>query len=229
MTNLSPGIHKGIPSQQYHADDLGDLPTLSASVANTLIEQSPAHARIKHPRLNPDFEPENKAVFDLGSAAHNVVLRQDSWREEIEVIDASDWRKKDAREARDKAHEDGRIPLLAEQYESVNAMVSALEANRYTNRVFTDGTPEVTLIWQDEKTGVMCRCRPDWMPNHVNHPWPDYKTTTDIRPEIWDRRFCMDHGGLLRAAFYEAGINACCDVDKPQLYYVVQEVSPPRS
>lgn len=231
MTDLSPGVHKSIPSARYHADDLCNEPTLSASVARTLIEQSPAHARVKHPRLNEKFEAETKDHFDLGGAAHGVVLRQDNWREEVEVVDADSWRTKAAKKARAKAYDEGRIPLLKDHYERVNEMVGALEANDYTAKAFTQGTPEVTLIWRDEETGVLCRCRPDWMPDDPKDPWPDYKTTTDCRSEVWDRRFCMDHGGLLRAAFYEAGIKATCGVNNTyvQQYYVVQEVAPPYS
>lgn len=241
----APGVYS-IPSDAYHADPCAD-PSLSASIAWELINRSSLHAWTKHPRLNPDFEPEHKDQFDLGSAAHNMVLQQDFWREEIKVIDKAaanvfakkkleqdpqDWKTVAARAARDDARSKNLYPLLVDQYERLNAMVSALESHWSASKAFRHGKPEQTLIWQDKETGAWLRCRPDWMPlaSEPRHGsmWPDYKTTTDARPQVWDRRFLMDHGGLLRAAFYEAGIRAVCGVKPtPTLYYVVQETSPP--
>lgn len=223
---MKPGIYD-ISSEMYHADQLlCEVPSLSASIASVIVNRSPAHAREKHPRLNPDFEPEQKDVFDLGSAAHNMVLRQDCWREEIEVVNASDWRTKAAKEARNEARAAGRHPVLADQFVALNKMVGVLEGHPHAGKAFTNGKPEQTLIWQDEETGAMCRCRPDWTPDDFK-VWPDYKTTADARPDVWDRRFIMDHGGLMRAAWYEEGVRRVTGEKAPFLYYVVQEVTPP--
>lgn len=225
---LTAGVHTDVATAVYHADPCPE-PSLSASIAWALINRSPAHARIKHPRLNPDFVPEEKAIFDLGSAAHHMVLRQAFWREEIVQIDAPDWRAKAAREKRDEAREAGLVPILTGQYEALERMVAILESHPQARNAFREGTPEVTLVWYDEDTGVWCRIRPDWQPRAPDLPWPDYKTTADAKPEMWDRRFAADHGGLLRAAFYEEGIRRCCDVADPTLFYVVQETAPPHA
>ena len=219
------GVYE-LPAEDYHADPCPE-PSLSASIAWTLIDRSPLHAWTKHPRLNPDFEPVVKAVFDLGSAAHNMVLRQDSWREEIEIIDKPDWRTKDAREARDEAHAAGRHPVLREQYENLDRMVGVLERHPQARRAFTAGKPEQSLFWQDPDTGIWMRCRPDYEPSKPTAPWPDFKTTQEGRPDRWDRRFTLDHGGVMRAAFYEEGIRRCYGVESPTLYYVVQEIAAP--
>lgn len=226
MTRIAkPGVYD-IPAEEYHADPV-ETPSLSASIARVLLDRSPLHAWTRHPRLNPDFEEERKDIFDLGSAAHNMVLRQNYWREEIEVVDAADWRTKAAREARDTARAAGRYPLLTDQYERLDKMVRVLEQHPQASRAFTDGEPERSLVWQDEETGVWCRARPDWKPADPATPWPDYKTTGDAKPETWDRRFLLDHGGLLRAAFYQEGIRQVCGVENATLCYVVQEIDAP--
>ena len=109
MTIKEPGVYE-IPADAYHADPTIE-PSLSASVANVILSHSPLHAWAKHPRLNPDFEPEEKPQFDLGSAAHNMVLRQNFWREEIAVVEAQDWKTKAAKEARETARAAGRHPV----------------------------------------------------------------------------------------------------------------------
>ena len=231
MTPITkPGVYDKVPPEQYHADRLlKDEVTLSAGVAWTLISRSPAHAFIKHPRLNPDFEPEEKAVFDMGKAGHNMALRQDFWREEIAILDFPDWKKKAAREERDEARAAGKHPVLIDQYERLDKMIGVLEAHPQAGKAFKNGKPEQTFIWQCEETGVLKRARPDWTPNAPGTMFPDYKTTADANPSTWDRRFMLDHGGLLRAAWYEEGIKAACKIETPTLFYVVQEVDPPHS
>lgn len=223
---LAAGIHIDIPGEVYHADPC-PVPSLSASIGWALISKSSAHAREKHPRLNPDFEPEVKDHYDIGSAWHNMVLRQKFWREEIVQVDAKDWRSKAAREKRDAAREAGLVPILVDHYAALERMVGILETHPQAKNAFREGTPETTLVWQDDDTGIWMRCRPDWRPLRDDMPWPDAKTAVDANPATWDRRFAADHGGLLRAAFYQEGIRRCCSVDSPTLYYVVQEKTPP--
>jgi len=216
-----------IPAETYHADPCPE-PSLSASVAITLIQKSPLHAWTAHPKLNPDYEPKVADQFDLGSAAHNMVLRQEYWREDIRVVDAADWRTKPAKEAKEAARAAGEHPVLRPQYEALNRMVSALERHPRASRAFRDGAPERTLVWRDADTGVWMRCRPDWMPDDHSVPWPDYKTTR-LDPKGWDRWFTTGKLGMLRAAFYEAGIRATTGIEMPTIYYVVQEMDPPHA
>jgi hypothetical protein len=219
-----PGVYD-MPAEAYHADPC-TTPSLSASIAAELLARSPLHGWTKHPKLGNEPR-EEKDTFDLGSAAHHMVLRQDFWRESISVVDAADWRTKAAQVQRDVARDAGRTPLLRGHYERLERMVSALEKHPQASRAFRAGKPEQSLFWQDDMTGCWMRCRPDWLPDDRAAAIPDYKTTTDARPENWDRRFCLDHGGLLRAAFYEEGYSRLLGIREPTLYYVVQEVKAP--
>src|SRR4051812_22987943 len=100
-----------LTSDQYHGDLLGDggPPTLSASIANILINASPAHARSQHPRLNPDWQREEEEKFDIGTVAHALLLQGKREADEIvEVVLADDWRTKIAKEARAEARAAGR-------------------------------------------------------------------------------------------------------------------------
>lgn len=62
-----------LPSADYHADPC-KTPSLSASLADTILSGTPRHAWLESPRLNPDHEPVEKRAFDIGSAAHEVLL-----------------------------------------------------------------------------------------------------------------------------------------------------------
>src|SRR3990167_5327922 len=117
---LEAGVHD-VPAEQYHADPC-PAPSLSCSIAELFITACPALARFNHPRLNPGYQPEHEEKFDLGSAAHAMTLNDDR---AFEIIDAADWRTKEAKAQRDAARAAGKIPLLTAQYERTRAMVKA--------------------------------------------------------------------------------------------------------
>lgn len=218
---LTEGVHD-IPAELYHQDPCPE-PSLSSSIAKLLL-RSPRHGWLAHPRLNPNHEPVRKAAFDLGSAWHACLLNSD---EPYRIIDAADYRTKAAQNARDKAYEEGRIPLLPHQFEQVQAMVREarrqLAAHRDAADAFLAGDPERTLIWREGD--VWCRCRLDWLPDQGTR-FDDAKSTTDASPDAWQRR-CFDLGFDIQAAFYLRGIRAVLGIPNPSFRFVVQEVDPP--
>ena len=113
----APGIYD-LTAAEYHADPCV-APSLSSGVAWELLTRSPLHAWAKHPRLNPDFEPDHSAKFDLGTAAHTLILGKG---DQIHVIDAPDYRTKEAQGQRATAILDGKTPLLTWQYERAVVM-----------------------------------------------------------------------------------------------------------
>lgn len=226
MTALAPGLHPNVPAEQYHRDPAA-TPSLSASIARTLLERSPAHARANHPRLNPDFVPETDDKFDVGTVAHALVLQGITV---AEVMDYPDWRTKAAQEAKALARQHGRIPLLGKQYDEVLAMVNAMgsQLEAYFQECnplpFTDGQPEVTMVWEED--GVPCRARVDWL--HTGYvAISDLKTTSrSARPQPWSERALYDHGCDVQAAAYLRGLKALTGVDA-KWRWVVVETSPP--
>ena len=108
-------IIEDMPPETYHADPC-DQPSLSAGIANILLTKTPKHAWWEHPRLNPDFKPTNRQDFDLGTAVHSMLLGGSRLR----LIDHKDYRSNAAKEARDAAYEEGRTPLLTEQWNRVS-------------------------------------------------------------------------------------------------------------
>jgi len=58
----------------YHLDKSNNPPSLSRSVAHILLTQTPYHAWLAHPRLNPDYMPDEDSKFDIGTATHAMLL-----------------------------------------------------------------------------------------------------------------------------------------------------------
>ena len=232
-----PGIYD-ITSPVYHADPC-PVPSLSASIAKVLDDKSPLHAWAGHPRLGmTEDEDEGDAKrFDLGTAAHAVILGSD---DEIVLLDPERFPSKtgsipkgytnDAiREARDAAYDAGKTPVLPKQMTQVKGMASSvlaqLERNPEMKGWREDGKPEQTLIW--EEGGVWCRSRLDWMPNDSRRVFLDLKTTeTNVNPEVISR-YAMQMQWAIQQAFYTRGLKALGITDKPKFRFVAVESKPP--
>lgn len=66
-------------AEAYHQDP-APQPSLSSSIAKILLDQSPRHAWLAHPKLNPNYVAEEDSRFDIGTAAHVMMLERDSSR-----------------------------------------------------------------------------------------------------------------------------------------------------
>lgn len=221
---IEPGIHT-IPSDTYHSDP-GREPSLSASVAHLLVNTTPLHAWNAHPRLNPNFEREEKAQFDMGSVTHALILEADTSK--VQVVYADDWRTKDARAARDQARGDGLIPMLQKDWVRVEMMAEAVRAQiaRRDDEppLFDAGKPEQTLVWNER--GVTCRARLDWLrDDHV--AIDDLKTTgRSANPMQWSRNTLWSIGADIQVAFYLRGLKRLTGVDAVFRYVLVENVPP---
>lgn len=203
---LSAGIHPDIPEAVYHADP-APSPSLSHSVAVELIDRSPMHAHLKHPRLGGGSEWDPDSKLDIGKAIHAGLTRTEA---ALTVIDAEDWRTKAAKEQRASAHAAGSVPLLRHQFETVRAAIAVARAQIAAHEIAPDwieGAGERTLVWQERVRDVSfwCRARLDWTPAGARGPLYDVKSTTgDANPEAWSRRLYSD-GYDLQAALYARG------------------------
>lgn len=218
---------KDIPAAQYHADEVdAPSPTLSCSIAKILLNQTPAHARLAHPRLNPDYEGGDEATrLDIGTACHALLLEG---IDSVAVCEFADWRTKAAQEARDVARLEGKIPLLAKQYETVQKMAGiAKKAAFDAGFDLSIGKPEQTVIWQEGD--VWCRARPDWLAND-HRLILDYKTTELPSPKAWMRAMA-GLGYDVQDEFYRRGVHSATLGNKlcalPDFVFMVQQTFEP--
>jgi hypothetical protein len=212
----APGIYPDIDEATYHADtnlapELGR--SLSASGAKVLLRNP---ARFNWERTNP---APPKDVFDLGSAAHTLILGVGA---DVKALDFDNWQTKAAREARDEARANGLIPLLEKDWRIVVAMEDAVRAHPLASAILTDGQPEQSVYWIDEHTGVTCRARVDWLrAGHI----VDLKTAADASPSGFGRA-AGNFGYHLSAAHYRAGIHAITGEWLPFVLVVVEKEAP---
>lgn len=219
---MTPGFHLGIPSERYHADP-ADQPSLSSSLAKILTSESPRKAWYSHPRLNPDHRDKHEAKFDLGTAAHALLLEND--RSKLVLVNADDWRTKAAKEQRDAANAIGKTAILERHYDALAKMVDialAFIAESEIADYWHEADSEVTGIAQD--AGATLRCRYDRLTRDRLLSM-DYKSTEDVSPDGFGRQI-IRMGYHFQDAFYRrvARLNGIPD---QKFVFLAQSVEEP--
>src|SRR5947208_1287909 len=212
-------ISVGLPAVDYHG-----MRALSASGAWLLAEECAAKFLWRSP-WNPLYQPEAKTEFDIGVAAHLAVLEPQRQADSIMLIEAGDYRTAKAREARDMARAEGKVPLLPYQFDIVRAIAGSIRAHPIALEAFAGGEAEVTLAWHDGETGVPCKARPDYLPAHGR--WVvDLKTAASANPRTWrDQAYRL--GYHARAAWYLGGAAAVLGQMPEEYWVVIVEKEPP--
>lgn len=214
-----------IPNAHYHQDPVPGG-SLSSTGARRLIAPS-CPAKFAYLREHGE---EPRATFDFGHVAHRYVLTEG---EIVVVVDAPDWRTKDARAQRDAARIDGKIPILAKDLAVVEAMATAIREHPIAGPLFAPGAglPERSLFWRDKPTRIWRRARLDWM----RHTGPsdrfigvDYKTAAAGDLDSLQKAI-HNHGYHQQAAYYLDGIRALglSPGGEPSFVFVFQEKDPP--
>src|ERR1035437_9708796 len=205
---LEPGLHLDVPAADYHADPCA-TPSLSSSIAKVILAQTPKHAWMKHPRLNPKFTPESDDKFTMGSIVHELMLGRGAG---IEVIDFDDFKTKAARSIRDDARAAGLTPILLHQYKEACAIAASaltiLAKIRHAENFFSSkAVSESVAVWMDIG-GPLCRAMLDrFSPEDGGTIW-DIKTTGAGLSDAALARSITTNGYDLSAAFYTRAARA---------------------
>lgn len=226
-----PGVYD-IDADVYHRDPV-EGGSLSSSGARKLLPPG-CPALFRYEREHP---PEPKPHFDVGHAAHRLVLGMGPNIHQCDVVGkdgeiVTDWRTKAAQEWRDQTRAAGGVPLLIQDWQMVHDMADALAAHPLARLLFDPdhGTPEATLVWDDDHTGTHRRCRLDWLPSpRPGHRLiiPDYKTCHHADLDALSRA-TWDHGYAVQDAWNRAGCEALDLTDRDTAFlFVFQEKTPP--
>lgn len=202
-----PGVYRNVLPEEYFAWE-----AVSNSKLN-LMKRSPAH-------YQHGF-PEPTAQMALGSLVHSGVL------EPLAIIkryvcmpdyakhpdnvsktgarsfsSATDFVKKKQEEFQ-SLHHDKEI-VTEEQYQTLLGMATVLSGNELARDMLRNGEAEVSLVWDDEDTGLRCKCRVDWLKRN-SCQFVDLKTTADASDF---ERSIAKYGYHRQMAFYRRGLAA---------------------
>ncbi|MDB5937566.1 MAG: hypothetical protein JWQ01_4910, partial [Massilia sp.] len=227
----TPGIYREFDGDAYFADPCVD-PSLSQSLCKILIEHSPLHAKMAHPRLAPPVEGEEEAekytkAQAIGNMAHALMLGRGK---SMAVIDAKNFMTKEAKASRDKAVELGCEPILKKHAAVAEAMV--LAAREQISRIdgceyaFQSGDAEVVIA--NVEDGLWLRSMIDWITPDLREVW-DLKTSGMSASPYATGKMMATAGWHLQAAMHERILDAL-DPDgagRRRFFYVCQENEAP--
>lgn len=218
------GVFQDMPAADYFAAE---------GVNNSLLKdmaRSPAHAFALHLAPNRPPREQTKAMF-CGTLAHCAQLEPDAMAARYIVVpedaprrpSAAQWGAKkpspDSMAAMDwwtnfSASAQGLEIVTAEQYAATQMQLAAIQQAPELAALFATGAGEQSVFWRDDATGMVCKCRPDWV-----HPLPDgrdilvdLKSTADASPEAFSRTV-WNFGYHRAAAWYSAGWKAATGRD----------------
>lgn len=220
---MEPCFIDDLPMSDYQADTQCPTPSLSSGLIKTLLTNTPRHAWMAHPRLNPNYKPRVSESFDMGTAVHGLLLEGDA---KVCVIDAADWRTNKAKEERDEARANGLTPLLAGQYEGAKKMVEAAQDFIDTSPLalaWHEAKSEVSMFWQEGD--VWMRGRMDRYSAAHNVVF-DPKTSESTNPGAFMRSI-PQFGYDTQAEVYCRGVQAITGKGAPRFYNLVIEVTAP--
>ena len=187
-----PGIYPSLDFQTYRS-----IPAVNNSFLWTLKSRSPAHA--KYEREHPS-EPTPALLF--GQALHGMVLEPATWDERFAVKPECD-RRTTAGKLLYQEFLDckgDRTEVSFDDYEKIVAVRDAVHAQQ-CRELICSGRAEVSIVWEDRETGILCKGRLDYERNDWHHYITDVKSTEDAS-EYGFAKSIAGYGYYQAAAFY---------------------------
>lgn len=205
---IEPGIIDGLPNAEYH----GAKEWLGSTSLKTLALKTPAH--YKHESTHQVFKDE----FNIGTAAHSLILENDTTN--IVVLEHQNYLTKAAKEAKAAAIADNKQPLLAKEWEQVQAMRDAVMDHPLARKMFTGHVAEQSYFWEDD--GLKFKCRPDAMNLGLIG---DLKTALTASPNDFGRT-AYSLGYFMSAAHYQDGVYELTGERLPFVFVNVEKTAP---
>ncbi|MBM7070911.1 PD-(D/E)XK nuclease-like domain-containing protein [Shewanella sp. 202IG2-18] len=122
-----------------------------------------------------------KKYFDMGKAIHTTMLEPHLFESsyikqpsDIKVRNGNKWK-----EFKAQADEMGKTVLTADQFEDMVYLTRSVESNHTAKALTSGGKAEVSIFIRDAETGLIIKCRPDYM---IDELIVDLKSAANAAP-----------------------------------------------
>lgn len=140
---LAEGIYFNLSNEDYHAD-----PALSHSgMTNVLVSWADYWVRSPLNAKKKDYKPTEAMVF--GDRCHQFLLEGNQFFKRYNV--------------RGMKYDQSKMQISSTEFEKIKSSVDAITSVEGMAEHFTVGYPEVSVIFRDPTTGIMCRFRFDYL------------------------------------------------------------------
>jgi len=192
------------------------------------IARSPLHYWARY--LDPNrVIPEPTPAMVIGSALHTHVLELDKWDENYIVMPEGIDKRTKAGKAEWEAFSaaaNGRQVLAKADADLVMQMGQAVYGHPAAAALLgLPGMAESTWMWYDDKTGLQCKVRPDWLTNDGSLI-VDLKTTEDASPKGFQKSIA-NFRYHVQAAWYLHGVEQATRCCPDQFVFICVEKKPP--
>jgi hypothetical protein len=221
---MKPGVYEGISNDDYHEGD-----GISSSQAKVMALKTPAHYHYEYVDQEREREVRDKwGALAVGSLFHSLLLEPEKSLDEFLFVDKIERRSKIGKEnfavALEEATNTKRNIITNEEHENVKKMVEAARDQPLFRSLFSGGVAEVSCYWIDEDTGILCKCRPDYL--HPDNIIVDLKSCQDASTEGAGKS-SYNFGYYISAAFYLDGVAAATGRPTESFIFAFMEKAAP--
>lgn len=205
-----PGIYR-MPMGWYHSDCCVG-PSISSSGLRDIELDCPAEYWDTSPyndnRAESGQDGVEAAYFRIGRAAHTLVLEPETFDRLFCTRPAafSDWRTAESRKWRAAQAASGMTVLDPAEMLQVQGVAKAIREHPLTKDGLWDGEIETAIIWQDHRTGIWLKSRPDSLPRSARLV-ADLKVAASAHP-LSVRRSIREFGYDMQLALVGIGLEA---------------------
>ena len=212
---MKPGIYYGMSFKDYLA-----IPAINSSYLKG-YSKTPAHTQL------PDKDSKD---LRFGRLLHTYVLEGErKFYDNHYVVGKMDMRKKDNKEklARLQVENAGKELVDSQDVWKLKNMRDIIMLHPTSSALLKEGTPEITVVWEDPETGLPCKGRIDWLPKgDFNNVLVDLKKTKNASKYIFRR----DHDNYMyfvSTGFYYEGYLRVTGQPLETITYMLAEDEPP--
>jgi exodeoxyribonuclease VIII len=215
-----PGIYFDVPFEQYI-----EIPGINNSILKILTQKSPRHAR-----WAKDHDRDTKEML-FGRLVHTLLLEPDKVADEYRVHAEINRNTKIWKAFEQETLDGGFQPIQQGEYDSAKR-ISALILEQPVHRFVRKGHAEVTLVWEDEETGLLCKARVDYVHRDVDMGEAgqgdfliDVKTAADASPEGFSKA-CYNLNYYQQAAMSSQGWEILTDHTPTFTFLAIEKKEP---
>jgi hypothetical protein len=170
--------------------------------------------------------PTQTEAMIFGSVLHCLVLTPEIFATEFAILPVCDRRTKEGKEvyANFVASSGDKQVISLDFFEQATSMRNAIFGHKLASQLLRNGEAEKSFFWTDERTKMLCKCRPDYLRD--DGICIDVKSTNDasfrsFQKSIFDFRYHV------QAAYFSDGVEAATGSKVTDFVLIVVEKEPP--